>query len=278
MLARSEATGVIHIWLDLPVYLIFSVLTVFYGLSAVAIYLIQFHSPARPLIMTAAGVVAPYFGAVGVLFALLTGFLGAEVAERNRQAARSVLAESSALDTLTTLSRAAGGDGAAIRVAERGYVENVLNKEWELLGSDEASPATSSALRAIFDAVAKPAIASTAGAPLQNSLLNAAVRISTSRAERLALGADRTYELKWACVLLLGLLTRLASIPLLINICVALYSTKIVTFAKNGFWGTLHEARTDVSMLLGLVFLLIAGGGAWSLDARLAGRGESRRA
>jgi len=201
---------VIHIWLDLPVYLIFSVLTVFYGLSAVAIYLIQFHSPARPLIMTAAGVVAPYFGAVGVLFALLTGFLGAEVAERNRQAARSVLAESSALDTLTTLSRAAGGDGAAIRVAERGYVENVLNKEWELLGSDEASPATSSALRAIFDAVAKPAIASTAGAPLQNSLLNAAVRISTSRAERLALGADRTYELKWACVLLLGLLTQVA--------------------------------------------------------------------
>ena len=39
------------------------------------------------------------------------------------------------------------------------------------------------------------------------------------------------------------------------------YSTKIVTFAKNGFWGTLHEARTDVSMLLGLIFLLLVGGG-----------------
>jgi len=87
-----------------------------------------------------------------------------------------------------------------------------------------------------------------------------------------------TVEIVCGSLLLLGLLTRLASIPLLINICVALYSTKIVTFAKNGFWGTLHEARTDVSMLLGLVFLLIAGGGAWSLDARLAGRGESRRA
>jgi hypothetical protein len=46
-----------------------------------------------------------------------------------------------------------------------------------------------------------------------------------------------------------------------------LYSAKIVTLAKNGFCGTLHEAGTDVSMLLGLIFLLLVGGGAWSLDA-----------
>jgi uncharacterized membrane protein YphA (DoxX/SURF4 family) len=71
---------------------------------------------------------------------------------------------------------------------------------------------------------------------------------------------------------LLGLVTRLATVPLLIDISVALYSTTIVIFAKNGFWGTLHEARTDLSMLLGLIFLLVVGGGAWSLDAWLAGR------
>jgi putative oxidoreductase len=81
-------------------------------------------------------------------------------------------------------------------------------------------------------------------------------------------------EIVCGLLLLLGLLTRLAAIPLLIDICVALYSTKIVTFAKNGLWSTLHEARTDVSMLLGLVFLLIAGGGAWSLDSKLAGGGD----
>ncbi|HYL14608.1 MAG TPA: DoxX family protein [Terriglobales bacterium] len=69
-------------------------------------------------------------------------------------------------------------------------------------------------------------------------------------------------------LLLAGLFTRLACVPLLIDICVALYSTKIVTFMKNGFWGTLHEARTDVSMLLGLVFLLVVGGGTLALDAR----------
>ena len=82
-------------------------------------------------------------------------------------------------------------------------------------------------------------------------------------------------EIVCGFLLLIGLLTRLAAVPLLIDICVALYSTKIVTISKNGFWGTLHEARTDVSMFLSLLFLLLVGGGAWSLDARFAaGRGH----
>ena len=79
-------------------------------------------------------------------------------------------------------------------------------------------------------------------------------------------------EIVCGSLLLIGLVTRLATVPLLIDVAVAIYSTKIVTLAKNGFWGTLHEARTDVSMLIGLVFLLLVGAGAWSLDAWLAAR------
>jgi putative oxidoreductase len=77
-------------------------------------------------------------------------------------------------------------------------------------------------------------------------------------------------------LLLIGLLTRLAAIPLVIDICVALYSTKMVTLAKNGLWNTLHEARTDVSMLLGLIFLLLVGGGSLAFDARI-GWGRRKR-
>jgi putative oxidoreductase len=76
-----------------------------------------------------------------------------------------------------------------------------------------------------------------------------------------------TVEIVCGTLVLVGLLTRIAVIPLLGVIGVALYSTKIVTFAKFGFWGTLHEARTDVSMLLALIFLVVVGGGSWSLDA-----------
>ena len=69
-----------------------------------------------------------------------------------------------------------------------------------------------------------------------------------------------TVEIVCGVLVLVGLLTRIAVIPLLGVICVALYSTKFVTFAKLGFWDTLHEARTDVSMLLGLIFLMLVGG------------------
>jgi putative oxidoreductase len=84
-----------------------------------------------------------------------------------------------------------------------------------------------------------------------------------------------TVEILCGTLVLAGLFTRLATIPLLGVISVALYSTKIVTFAKLGFWGTLHEARTDVSMLLGLIFLLLVGGGSWSLDAAWRSRRAS---
>ncbi len=79
-------------------------------------------------------------------------------------------------------------------------------------------------------------------------------------------------EIVCGSLILVGFLTRLAAIPLLINITVALYTTKIVSLAKNGLWSTLHEARTDVSMLLGLIFLLIVGGGSLALDNFLSSR------
>jgi uncharacterized membrane protein YphA (DoxX/SURF4 family) len=79
-------------------------------------------------------------------------------------------------------------------------------------------------------------------------------------------------EIVCGALLLIGLITRLATVPLLFDIAVALYSTKIVAFAKNRFWGTLHEARTDVSMLLALLFLVLVGGGSLSLDAALGSR------
>ena len=79
-------------------------------------------------------------------------------------------------------------------------------------------------------------------------------------------------EIVCGSLILVGFLTRLAAIPLLIDIIVALYTTKIVSLAKNGLWSTLHEARTDVSMVLGLIFLLIVGGGSLALDNLLRSR------
>jgi putative oxidoreductase len=90
-------------------------------------------------------------------------------------------------------------------------------------------------------------------------------------------------EIVFGTLILFGLLTRLAAIPLIIDMLVAIVSTKIPillghgfwgfslrTLPYYGFWGMFHEARTDFAMLLGSIFLLIVGGGLWSMDARLS--------
>jgi uncharacterized membrane protein YphA (DoxX/SURF4 family) len=75
-----------------------------------------------------------------------------------------------------------------------------------------------------------------------------------------------TFEIICGSLLLLGLFTRIASIPLIIIMLVAIGTTKADVLAKEGFWEMLHGSRTDWAMLLGSVFLFIKGAGSFSLD------------
>lgn len=74
-------------------------------------------------------------------------------------------------------------------------------------------------------------------------------------------------EILCGLLVLLGLLTRLAAVPLVLDMCVAIASTKLPLLMKSGFWSMAHEARTDWCMLLGSLFLILIGGGALSVDA-----------
>ena len=78
-----------------------------------------------------------------------------------------------------------------------------------------------------------------------------------------------TFEIVCGALVILGLLTRLASIPLIGIISTAIVTTKLPMLAANGFWSMAHEARTDYAMLLGALFLLIVGAGRLSVDANL---------
>ncbi|MFH6936024.1 DoxX family protein [Flavobacterium sp. FlaQc-30] len=82
------------------------------------------------------------------------------------------------------------------------------------------------------------------------------------------------FEILCGILLLVGLLTRLASIPLIIIMLVAFATTKAEVLADEGFWELLHGSRTDWAMLLGSIFLLITGGGNWSIDKILMRNGE----
>ena len=78
-------------------------------------------------------------------------------------------------------------------------------------------------------------------------------------------------EIVCGLLVIAGFLTRVAAIRLLIDISVAIASTKIPMLAKAGFWGTMHEARTDLCMLLGSLFLIAVGSGRLSLDTTVHG-------
>jgi putative oxidoreductase len=78
-----------------------------------------------------------------------------------------------------------------------------------------------------------------------------------------------TFEIICGILVLLGFLTRMAVIPLIIIMIVALGTTKVDILVHEGFWAMMHASRTDWSMLLGSVFLLISGSGAWSVDGIL---------
>jgi uncharacterized membrane protein YphA (DoxX/SURF4 family) len=78
-------------------------------------------------------------------------------------------------------------------------------------------------------------------------------------------------EVVCGALIVLGIGIRLASIPLLIDIVVAIAATKVPillghaygpfhlpALSRYGFWSMASEARTDFSMLMGLLFLIVA--------------------
>ena len=96
-------------------------------------------------------------------------------------------------------------------------------------------------------------------------------------------------EIVGGLLLLSGLLTRLIAIPFVVEMIVAILSTKISLYLgtsplplpaappKVGMWGVLHEVRSEYAQLLTVLFLMINGPGRWSLDAALSQQKQENR-
>jgi uncharacterized membrane protein YphA (DoxX/SURF4 family) len=90
-------------------------------------------------------------------------------------------------------------------------------------------------------------------------------------------------EIVCGTLIILGLFVRLAALPLIIDMAVAIATTKlpllfgagpepVAAMPKIGFWAFAYQARLDVTMLVACVFLVAVGAGLWSLDAILSRR------
>jgi putative oxidoreductase len=96
-------------------------------------------------------------------------------------------------------------------------------------------------------------------------------------ASTLLANLDGVFEIGCGILILVGLLTRLATLPMIIDMVGALTITKLPLLwghaplypKEGGFWDFLHEGRLEIAMLCGSVFLLIVGAGGYSLDQRM---------
>lgn len=86
-------------------------------------------------------------------------------------------------------------------------------------------------------------------------------------------------EIVGGLLLVFGLLTRAFAMAFIVEMIVAILSTKVSLYLgtsplplpaappKVGFWAVMHETRSDFAQLLTCAFLLVVGPGPWSLDA-----------
>jgi uncharacterized membrane protein YphA (DoxX/SURF4 family) len=77
------------------------------------------------------------------------------------------------------------------------------------------------------------------------------------------------FEIVCGLLILIGLFTRFAAIPLIIIMIAAIASTKITILLNDGFWKMAHDSRTDWAMLIGSIIILMSDKGKLSIEKYL---------
>jgi putative oxidoreductase len=94
---------------------------------------------------------------------------------------------------------------------------------------------------------------------------------------------DGVTEIICGALILAGLLVRLATLPMIVDMIGALAITKLPLLwgsaplypKEGGFWDFFHEGRLEIAMLCGSVFLLLVGAGGLSFDAARMNRADA---
>jgi hypothetical protein len=202
--------SIIGEWLELPVAPQFLLLAAFYLATAIIIHLLSFYGPTGRWCESFKGIVGPFFTSVTVIFSLLTGFVAGNIWRRGAEAAVAVRTEANALLNIYWLTPETTRDAATIRNLIRAYAESAIRQEWPLMHGAEGAPDTEALLGALLQQVLHRPDQGAITPSIDRARTDAALTLRTTRANRLSLSGDRTDELKWATILLLGVVAQLS--------------------------------------------------------------------
>ena len=157
------------------------------------------HCRATPIIMMP----------ITVMFALLVGFLGAEIGQRNQRAERCIADEGRALETIHFLTRAAREHSAGVRKAALGYATLAVEDEYPQFGRLGESAAAARAVDELERTVAEYANSQEGSAVAAGGIMEAVLLLKKSRSER-GLLVRESSAFEWITVLALSVLAIIA--------------------------------------------------------------------
>lgn len=189
-------------WLSLPVWACICSLLAIQTACAVLCYAFLAGKAGRRYAAAGARVSPAMVMSVSVLFALLAGFLGSDIAQRVTRAHRATADEARALTMIEALTRGGSGRFADLRNLAANYAKSVISEELPLSGESSESAAVTGLLDNLKREAA--AILLEGGAP-SGPVIDAALLLGEARGERLIIREENA-GFQWFTVIALSLL------------------------------------------------------------------------
>jgi len=144
------------------------------------------------------------FATIGVLYAVLLAFVVIIAWERFHDAEKALAQEAGSAATIYGLSAGLdAGDAAELRSRVSAYLESILAQEWPAMAAGHWSPATTAALRRVYQVVVRYQPTDMRDSDLQQELYRELDRLTEARRERLVMAEGTVPDVIWF-VLLLG--------------------------------------------------------------------------
>lgn len=148
------------------------------------------------------------FATVGVIYAVLIAFAVIVVWEKFSDAESAVSQEAGAVVTLYRLANGTGAEGAeAIRGRLTAYLRTTINDDWPAMARDEASPAVTQALNAVYSTVLSLTPHDNRETAILSEIFHQLDLVTQARRNRLVLASGVVPGIVWLVLLVGAVLT-----------------------------------------------------------------------